>query len=183
MVGCFTFPINALSTSDPTVRTLHKTDKYHQGYRPFVAGFTLIEVLISIIVLSIGLLGIAMMQVHGMNFTTGAYARTQASFLASEILDEMRMSATPANYVSTGNAGTCSPLLVSDSNNLACWYAQVQNTKTLPSGGACISNAGGTYTVEIYWTRIKARDSSSLTATICGANSTDTDSIKFEAVL
>jgi len=151
-----------------------------------VAGFTLIEVLISIIVLSVGLLGIAMMQANGMNFTTSAYARTQASFLANEILDAMRMSATPGNY--TGTPGTCTtlsiPATISDSNNLACWYAQIQNTKVLPAGGACITNSSGTtYTVEVYWTRLRTHDTSAPTATICGTSKSDTDSIKIEAVL
>jgi len=161
---------------------LQTTEKYL--VRPSVnAGFTLIEVMITMVVLSVGLLGIALMQVHGLNFTTGAYARTQASYLAYEILDEMRMSATPANYISTGSAGNCSPLLVSDTNNLSCWYAQIKRPHILPNGGACISSANGTYTVEIYWTRLKTRDSGSLTSTVCSTTMNDVDSIKMEAVL
>jgi len=146
-------------------------------------GFTLIEVMISIVVLSVGLLGIAMMQVHGMNFTTGAYARTQASYLAYEILDEMRMSATPANYVSTNSTGNCSPLVVSDSNNLACWYTQIKSATVMPKGGACISSASGIYTVEVYWTRVKTRDSSSQTTTVCSTTMNDVDSVKMVATL
>ncbi|HED14578.1 MAG TPA: type IV pilus modification protein PilV [Gammaproteobacteria bacterium] len=179
----FLFSSTPYSKSSPWSGTLPKNAKKYPAHQFVSAGFTLIEVMISMIVLAIGLLGIAMMQVHGMNFTTGAYARTQASYLVNEILDEMRMSATPTNYISTGSNGNCSPLLVSDTNNLACWYAQVGSTNVLPNGGACISSASGVYTVEVYWSRLKTSDASSSASSICGSNQNDVDSIKIDAIL
>ncbi len=55
-----------------------------------VNGFTLIEVLISVIILAIGLLGIAAMQINGIKTNDSAYLRSQASILAYEIIDRMR---------------------------------------------------------------------------------------------
>jgi type IV pilus assembly protein PilV len=54
------------------------------------AGFTLIEVMVAILVLSIGLLGLAFLQGTGHSFNTDAYARTQATMLAYDIVDRMR---------------------------------------------------------------------------------------------
>jgi len=54
------------------------------------AGFTLLEVLVAVMVLSIGLLGLASLQVNGLRFNHSAYMRTQATLLAEEIADRMR---------------------------------------------------------------------------------------------
>ncbi len=53
-------------------------------------GFTLLEVLVAVLVLSIGLLGIAGLQVTGLRFNQSAYMRTQATLLAYEMADQMR---------------------------------------------------------------------------------------------
>lgn len=63
-------------------------------------GFSLVEVLVALLVLSIGLLGLAALQTTSLQFNTGSYYRTQATFLAYDILDRMR--ANPAG-VSAGN--------------------------------------------------------------------------------
>lgn len=66
-------------------------------------GFTLIEVLVSLFVLSVGLLGLAALQATSLQYNTGSYFRTQATFLAYEIIDRMRAnSAAVAN--ADGNA-------------------------------------------------------------------------------
>jgi len=54
------------------------------------AGFTLVEVMVALLVLSIGLLGLAFLQGTGHSFNTDAYARTQATMLAYDIVDRMR---------------------------------------------------------------------------------------------
>jgi len=61
-------------------------------------GFTLIEALVALIVLSIGLLGIAGMQISGLRANQSAASRTQASYLADDIADRMR-----ANYTAARN--------------------------------------------------------------------------------
>ncbi|MBK7541914.1 MAG: type IV pilus modification protein PilV [Candidatus Competibacteraceae bacterium] len=54
------------------------------------AGFTLLEVLVALVVLSVGLLGLASLQVNGLRFNHSAYLRTQATLLAEELADRMR---------------------------------------------------------------------------------------------
>ena len=53
-------------------------------------GFTLLEVLIAIVVFSIGLLGIAGLQVSGMRFTHGSQLRAIAVAQAETLADRMR---------------------------------------------------------------------------------------------
>lgn len=55
-----------------------------------IAGFTLLEVLVAVVVLSVGLLGLASLQVNGLRFNHSAYMRTQATLLAEELADRMR---------------------------------------------------------------------------------------------
>jgi type IV pilus assembly protein PilV len=53
-------------------------------------GFTLLEVLVTVIIVAIGLLGVAGLQVAGMRSNHSAYLRTQASIAAYDLVDRMR---------------------------------------------------------------------------------------------
>ncbi len=53
-------------------------------------GFTLVEVLVALLVLSIGLLGLAGLQAGGLRSNHGAYLRSQAVMLAHDMADRMR---------------------------------------------------------------------------------------------
>jgi type IV pilus assembly protein PilV len=53
-------------------------------------GFTLLEVLIAVLVFSLGLLGVAGLMVVSVRTNHSAYLRTQASFLAESMADRMR---------------------------------------------------------------------------------------------
>lgn len=64
------------------------------------SGFSMIEVLISIIVMSFGLLGIGGLMVSGVNNSTGSDLASRATQSASEIMDAMRANSalnTPTN--------------------------------------------------------------------------------------
>jgi len=57
---------------------------------PRCQGLTLVEILIALLVLSIGLLGLAGLQTMSLKFNTSAYYRTQATALAYDFADRMR---------------------------------------------------------------------------------------------
>lgn len=59
-------------------------------------GFSLLEVLISIVVLSVGLLGIAGLQLMSLKMNDSAYYRSQAVILAEDMLDRMRSNRVSA---------------------------------------------------------------------------------------
>lgn len=54
------------------------------------SGITLLEVLISIVIIAFGLLGVAAMQITGLKNNHSAYHRATANILAYDMLDRMR---------------------------------------------------------------------------------------------
>jgi type IV pilus assembly protein PilV len=61
------------------------------------SGFTLIEVLITVVILSIGLLGMAGIQIQGLRGTTSSTVRSQATILANDIAERIRMNVDGLN--------------------------------------------------------------------------------------
>lgn len=59
-------------------------------HRKPAVGFTLIEVLVTIIIVSIGLLGLAGLQINGLRANMSSEARSKATLLASDIIERMR---------------------------------------------------------------------------------------------
>jgi type IV pilus assembly protein PilV len=75
-------------------------------------GFTLVEVLVSLVVLAIGLLGIAKLMLLSSHSNDSAYLRSQATALAYEMLDNMRANrqeALPPN--SSYNTAAAAPVV------------------------------------------------------------------------
>lgn len=71
------------------------------------SGFTLVEILVALLVLSIGLLGLAALQLTSFQFNTDSYLRTQTTFSAYDIVDRMRINPTgldAGNYDVTSSA-------------------------------------------------------------------------------
>lgn len=60
-------------------------------------GFSMVEAMVSVLVLSGGLLGLAFLQAQGMKFNTEAYQRSQATVLAYDIIDRLRANPAAAN--------------------------------------------------------------------------------------
>lgn len=60
-------------------------------------GVSLIEVLIAVLILAIGLLGMASLQIRSLSNNHNAYLRTQATQLANDMLDRMRSNAQGLN--------------------------------------------------------------------------------------
>jgi type IV pilus assembly protein PilV len=65
-------------------------------------GFTLIEVMIAVVVLSVGLLGVAALQLTSKKSSHQAWQRAQAVLLADSILERVRMNPSAAASYHTG---------------------------------------------------------------------------------
>ena len=74
---------------------MYRSEKNHQ------AGMTLIEVLIATLILSVGVLGLAGIQLNALKHTDSALMTTQASFIAYDMLDRVRANSA-ANYSFSG---------------------------------------------------------------------------------
>ena len=135
----------------------------------------MIELLVTMIVLAIGLIGMAGLQAAGLKSNTDALKRTQASLLMSDIIDRIRVN-PDANYSiaktsSPPSAGlTCEASGANCSStdivnyDLAMWKCHVGSydeegtcqtlgiVGALPKGTASISiSADNIYTVEVEW--------------------------------
>lgn len=106
-------------------------------------GFTLLEVLIALLVMSIGLLGIGKLVMLSARANDSAYIRTQATALAYSILDDMRANRAAAfagnyNDLMGVNPGTvaCSPCNGAQQaqNDLAQWQGNVASPGVLAQG-------------------------------------------------
>lgn len=120
------------------------------------SGFTLVEVLVTLLVLSIGLLGIAKLLLVSSRANDSAYMRTQATALAYSILDSMRanrQTAVSGGYsVSTGAVTdpgvTCSaaasPCSDATIAQFDLWQWKNNLASGLPSGAGTITTANVT---------------------------------------
>jgi type IV pilus modification protein PilV len=70
------------------------------------AGFTLIEVLLTIAVLSVGLLGLAAMQVIGLKSSSNASFRSQATLVAADMVERIRLNPGAINRFQLLTNGT-----------------------------------------------------------------------------
>jgi len=130
-------------------------------------GFTLIEVLVSIVILAIGLLGLAGLQLQGMQNTQGGNFRAQATNLAYDITDRMRVNLTALTAGSYDIAmAAATPALVnckgSDVNcttaNMATadlyWWRQGIDQYLVTGGSSVVTADNGvttTVTVTVQW--------------------------------
>ncbi|MCQ6259945.1 type IV pilus modification protein PilV [Pseudomonas sp. Q11] len=63
-------------------------------------GMTLIEVLVAVLILGVGLLGAAMVQLNALKYTDSSRMTSQASFIAYDMLDRIRANSS-ADYTVT----------------------------------------------------------------------------------
>jgi type IV pilus assembly protein PilV len=127
-------------------------------------GFTLIEMLVAVVVLSVGLLGLASLQALSLRTNDGAYYRTQAAQLGYDILERMRSNTIEALTLDYDTAGdgtfggaAAGPGAIATADVLE-WQGLIDTL--LPGGGvvsegdiACVNPAAGitTCTVTIQW--------------------------------
>ena len=123
------------------------------------AGMTLIEVLVTLVLISIGLLGVAALQLTSLKNNQESYVRSQAAMLAGDILDRMRSNQTGFNagdydmandatgFDQAGASGTVA------ANDIAAWQATINRLLPGSDGDAAgrIVRNGRIVTITIRW--------------------------------
>jgi len=127
--------------------------------RKNAGGFSMIEVLITIIVLAFGLLGFALLQTMNVRFVQSSNYRTQATNLAYDLLDQMRANRyqsawyTGASFTSgsvTRAACSRDTGTVTITQNITRWQCQV--VQALGEGASAnVQNNNGRIRVDIAW--------------------------------
>ena len=123
--------------------------------RKYFEGVTLIEVLISMLVLSIGLLGIAGLQAGVAKYKINSFARSSISSLYADFADRIRINSDVAGTsLFTGVAST-SQYSLTDT-----WATQQSNVLTDPSPNcltaACTTTQRATYDMVVWRQRVRS---------------------------
>lgn len=157
-----------------------------RGQRSRIRGVTMIEVLITIVILTIGLLGVAGLQARMQLAEVESYHRSHAIVLLQDIVARVAANRRNAmNYVTATPLGTGNALqncigLTGSALDLCQWNNALLGAAATSSGGqqvgamigarGCISNVSATmpreFTVAVAWQGVTPTVAS--TATTCG---------------
>lgn len=141
------------------------------------AGFTIIEVLVALVVLSVGMLGIAGLYVVTLQSGGTAIYRTQAVNLAADMADRIRANRTAGAAYAAGASGAlactgagavdCLPADLAGDDVLQ-WNTEL--AASLPDGQGDIAVAGAaapfTYTITVTWSEPGQGTASTYTMTV-----------------
>ena len=127
----------------------------------------MMEVLISVLILAIGLLGVASLQLWGLRYNQSAYLRSQATIVAYDIVDRMRANpnGVAAGYYNTISSASlpsdpgcitattgCTAQQLANYDILAWGQHFTATPKVLPGATGTVTKNGNTYTVLVTWT-------------------------------
>lgn len=133
------------------------------------SGFTLLEVMVALLIMAVGLLGLASLQTLSIKLNQGSYFRTIATVQSQDILDRARANpagVTAGDYKISGSgvtsgygAGktpspdcsttTCAPAQLADYDVIQ-W--NTANSALLPEGEGAITINDSLWQVTIRWT-------------------------------
>lgn len=116
-------------------------------------GFSLLESLIALLVLSVGSLGLLKMAVTGLSVARDSDHYVVASARAAELMDTIRVvQGLDDNYWAIARTQASSVL----TGEKRTWMASVENT--LPAGKAVVSCTSGLCNIVLYWTPLAQSD-------------------------
>lgn len=123
-----------------------------------VRGTTMIEVLIALLILSIGLLGLAGLQAASLKFNHSSYMRTHADNMANDIVDRMRANRKAARNgdydIEFGADPAGDSIAAAD---LGGWLTALE--RTLPGAeGRITVDADDMATIRIRWDDTRGED-------------------------
>ena len=131
--------------------------------RHLQTGFSLIEQLVALVVISVGMIGIASLYGQGLRASSTAFFRTQAVNLAADMADRIRANrrgnasyggAAVPGGCDAGGGADCTPATMA-AHDLSVW--QVQVATALPAGVGAVQFAGTTpptYTIQVSWQEV-----------------------------
>lgn len=122
----------------------------------------MIEVLIALVILAVGLLGLALLQTMNLRYTKSAEQRTQAVNLAGELLDTMRSNRsqiaayamTQTDFPVTVGTQGCQGLATSPltaSGNVDRWQCEVNERLGADAWAEVTIDANDFVTVLVFW--------------------------------
>lgn len=137
-----------------------------------VKGFTLIEVMISLVILAVGMLGMTAMQNESLKYNHAAFIDSQAQFLLADMAERIRANSGNNTYAilfteTTPTASTNCASTTCTSNQMATWdinqwRRKIESNVYLPSGESQIlfDNITRTFVISVRydWTQLGGVD-------------------------
>lgn len=119
------------------------------------SGFTLLEMMIAVLIISFGLLGLAGLQAASLRNNHSAYLRSVATQLAYELSDRVRANktidystATPTPHSSC--SVSCTPIQIAE-DDLDHWRTEVAAALPGSPVPTLTKSASGSYSLNITW--------------------------------
>lgn len=142
-------------------------------------GFTLIEILIAIVVVSVGILGVAAMQTLGVRYTQNSYMLSIATQQAQDMAERIRsnpaeMFNTASGYYNTitsafgGTKPDCITTTCTSVQRAQLDHAEwtAKNTALFGQSGTVARVGGSSFQINISWNDIEAATTSAKTYTL-----------------
>ena|SRR5688572_7548462 len=127
-------------------------------------GFGLVEALVALVVVSVGMIGIAVLYGQGLGASRTALFRTQAVILASDMADRIRLNRRAGVVYQSAGAGTnrncepggatCTPTQMAE-HDLWVWNGLID--RQLPAADGTVTygaTSPPTYTIQITWQEV-----------------------------
>lgn len=116
-------------------------------------GVGLIEVLVTLLILSTSLIALGAMQNRSLQFNQSAYMRSQANIFAYDILDRMRINLDNLNAYNSAPAGPASSPVTSplSAADLDGWRNNMNRALPDAKGGVTCVTATSICTITITW--------------------------------
>ncbi|MFW9082623.1 type IV pilus modification protein PilV [Pseudomonas sp. P2757] len=127
------------------------------GSKSAQEGMTLIEVLVALLILTVGILGAAAVQLNALKYTDSSRMTSQASFIAYDMMDRIRAN-SGADY--TGTPPTAGNLSVARDQDLYDFSTNIIAFGG-PSATGSITLNQRVYTITITWDDARAANTAS----------------------
>ncbi len=141
---------------------MNSQPSFPSGSKVAQRGMSLLEVLIAVLILGIGVLGIAAMQAYALRNSQSSMQQSQAVIASSSILDSVRANPTGTYNLTMACTPPSAGATVA-SNDLHDWITGLQ-TSIGPSACGSIACNGNVCTVNVQWT--DSADSAQPTQTV-----------------
>jgi type IV pilus assembly protein PilV len=131
-------------------------------------GVTFLEVLVAVVVLSIGFLATSRMQIMGMRYNQSAFFKSQASIMAADIADRMRANIAGVQGGEYDAISTASLPNDPGCMQVGCNFTELAQldlrqwgltlNDTLPEGLGTVTRSGTLFEIEVSWNENMADD-------------------------
>lgn len=156
--------------------------------RHSIQAFTLIEVLISVLIMSVGVLGATGLQLRGLDANRNAFFRIEATQLASDIVNRIQVNPStlygPVTFTTAPSSAidctinNCTPVEMA-AYDTTQWLCSINSTDStddstysacsdlgivgsLPNGQASLTKTGNEYSIIVQWSDLKFSTASSV---------------------